>query len=89
MLFSSSDLLASPVTIDHVAHYKSKATKVLLQVANESSFLTSLNGPDKKSNEEINNSAIVVLLILIDPGCWVRDPAKRESFFTAQVLHIS
>lgn len=58
-------------------------------MANESSFLTSLNGPDKKSNEEINNSAIVVLLILIDPGCWGRDPAKRESFFTAPILHIS
>lgn len=56
---------------------------------NESSFLKSLNGPDKKSNEEINNSAIVVLLILIDPGCWGWDPAKRGPFFIAQFLHIS
>lgn len=56
--------------IDHVAHYKSKAAVALLQVANEGSFLTSLNGPDKESNEEINNLAIVALLILIHPACW-------------------
>lgn len=56
--------------IDHVAHYKSKAAMALLQVANEGSFLTSLNGPDKESNEEINNLAIVALLILIHPACW-------------------
>lgn len=56
--------------IDHVAHYKSKAAVALLQVANEGSFLTSLNGPDKESNEEINNLVIVALLILIHPACW-------------------
>lgn len=71
------------MTIDHLAHYKSKAAEVLLQVPNESSFLTSLNGPDKNSNEEINNSAIVVLLILIVSGCRGWDSAKREPFFTA------
>lgn len=59
-----------PPLIDHVAHYKSKAAMALLQVANEGSFLTSLNGPDKESNEEINNLVIVALLILIHPACW-------------------
>ncbi len=61
-------------------HIIIKGGEVLLQVANESSFLTSLNGPDKKSNEEINNSAIVVLLILIDPGCWGLGSVKRGPF---------
>lgn len=50
---------------------------------NESSFIKWLNGPDKSPNEEINNSVIVTLLILIRPSCSALIPAKRRSFFTA------
>lgn len=50
---------------------------------NESSFIKWLNGPDKSPNEEINNSVIVTLLILIRPSCSALIPAKRKSFFTA------
>lgn len=75
--------------IDHVAHYKSKAAVALLQVANEGSFLTSLNGPDKESNEEINNLAIVALLILIHPACWAWIQWKAGYFSTVQFLCIS
>lgn len=49
---------------------------------NESSFIKWLNGPDKSPNEEINNSVIVTLLILIRPSCSALIPAKRRSFFT-------
>lgn len=49
---------------------------------NESSFIKWLNGPDKSPNEEINNSVIVTLLILIRPSCSALIPAKRKSFFT-------
>lgn len=61
----------------------------LLQVANEGSFLTSLNGPDKESNEEINNLAIVALLILIHPACWAGIQWKAGYFFTGPFLRIS
>ncbi len=49
---------------------------------NESSFIKWLNGPDKSPNEEINNSVIVTLLILIRPSCSALIPAKRRPFFT-------
>lgn len=75
--------------IDHVAHYKSKAAVALLQVANEGSFLTWLNGPDKESNEEINNLAIVALLILIHPACSAGIQWKAGYFFTVLFLRIS
>lgn len=71
--------------IDHVAHYKSKAAVALLQVANEGSFLTWLNGPDKESNEEINNLAIVALLILIHPACSAGIQWKAGYFFYCAV----
>lgn len=71
--------------IDHVAHYKSKAAMALLQVANEGSFLTSLNGPDKESNEEINNLAIVALLILIHPACWAGIQWKAGYFLLSSL----
>lgn len=50
---------------------------------NESSFIKWLNGPDKSPNEEINNSVIVTLLILIRSSCSALIPAKRKPFFTA------
>lgn len=49
---------------------------------NESSFIKWLNGPDKSPNEEINNSVIVTVLILIRPSCSALIPAKRRPFFT-------
>lgn len=49
---------------------------------NESSFIKWLNGPDKSPNEEINNSVIVTLLILIRPSCSALTPARRRPFFT-------
>lgn len=57
-----SPALYSTVSIDYVACYKSMSGLFLLEVANESSFLKSLNGPDKRHNEEINNLAIVALV---------------------------
>ncbi len=49
---------------------------------NESSFIKWLNGPDKSPNEEINNSVIVTLLILIRSSCSALIPARRRPFFT-------
>lgn len=49
---------------------------------NESSFIKWLNGPDKSPNEEINNSVIVTLLILIRSSCSALIPAKKRPFFT-------
>lgn len=49
---------------------------------NESSFIKWLNGPDKSPNEEINNSVIVTVLILIRSSCSALIPAKQRSFFT-------
>lgn len=48
---------------------------------NESSFIKWLNGPDKSPNEEINNSVIVTLLILIRGCCSTLIPPKP--LFTA------
>lgn len=49
---------------------------------NESSFIKWLNGADKSPNEEINNSVIVTVLILIRPSCSALIRAKRRPFFT-------
>lgn len=55
---------------------------------NESSFITWLNGPDNGPNEEINNSVIVTLLILIRPSCsvWFQ---HREGHFLNCALCVS
>lgn len=68
-----------PSAIDHVAHYKSS---VPCQYSNESSFIKWLNGPDKSPNEEINNSVIVAVLILIRSSCSALIPARRVTFVT-------
>ena len=56
---------------------------------NESSFIKWLNGPDKSPNEEINNSVIVTLLILIRPSCSALIRLREGHFLPYSVLRVS